>query len=93
MINTLNAYCSVRYGLSTAYVLINCDLGTEERVISALKSINRVREIQGVFGAYDILAKVDAPSHELIRDIITSKIRKIDRIRSTLTLMGMEGQK
>lgn len=78
--------------MSTAYVLINCDLGSEERVISELKSINRIREIQGVFGAYDILAKVDAPSHELIRDIITSKIRKIDRIRSTLTLMGIDGQ-
>ncbi len=77
---------------STAYVLINCDLGSEERVISELKSINRIKEIRGVFGAYDILAKVDAPSDDLIRDIVTSKIRRIDRIRSTLTLMGIEGQ-
>ncbi|HWP78790.1 MAG TPA: Lrp/AsnC ligand binding domain-containing protein [Candidatus Nitrosotenuis sp.] len=77
---------------STAYVLINCDLGSEERVMSELKSINRIKEIRGVFGAYDILAKVDAPSDDLIRDIVTSKIRRIDRIRSTLTLMGIEGQ-
>ncbi|HXG14354.1 MAG TPA: Lrp/AsnC ligand binding domain-containing protein [Candidatus Nitrosotenuis sp.] len=78
--------------MSTAYVLINCDLGSEERVITELKSINRIKEIRGVFGAYDILAKLDAPSDELIKDIITSKIRRIDRIRSTLTLMGIEGQ-
>lgn len=78
--------------LSTAYVLINCDLGSEERVMTELKSISRIKEIRGVFGAYDILAKLDAPSDELIKDIVTSKIRRIDRIRSTLTLMGIEGQ-
>ncbi|HXG74688.1 MAG: Lrp/AsnC ligand binding domain-containing protein [Candidatus Nitrosotenuis sp.] len=77
---------------STAYVLINCDLGSEERVMTELKSINRIKEIRGVFGAYDILAKLDAPSDELIKDIVTTKIRRIDRIRSTLTLMGIEGQ-
>jgi len=32
-----------------AYVLINCDLGAEEFVISKLKEINLVREVQGVF--------------------------------------------
>ena len=47
--------------------------------------------MQGVFGAYDIIAKVEAPSGDMIKDV-TSKIRRIDRIRSTLTLMGIEGQ-
>ncbi len=78
--------------LSSAYVLINCDLGAEEKVISELKSVSRVKEMHGVFGAYDIIAKIEAPSNEMVRDIITSKIRRIDRIRSTLTLMGIEGQ-
>ena len=44
--------------LATAYVLINCDLGSEESVISELKSIEGVTEVHGIFGAYDILAKV-----------------------------------
>lgn len=78
--------------LSSAYVLINCDLGAEEKVITELKSVGRVKEMHGVFGAYDIIAKVEAPSSEMVRDIITSRIRRIDRIRSTLTLMGIEGQ-
>ena len=76
--------------MSTAYVLINCDLGSEEFVISELKSIEGVIEVHGAFGAYDILAKVQAELVEKLRETITWKIRKITKIRSTLTLMGIE---
>jgi DNA-binding Lrp family transcriptional regulator len=78
--------------LATAYVLINCELGSEQKVIDQIKPIDGVKEVRGVFGAYDILAKVETASVEQLREIITWKIRKIDRIRSTLTLMGIEGQ-
>jgi DNA-binding Lrp family transcriptional regulator len=78
--------------LAAAYVLINCDLGFEEAVISELKSIEDVKEVHGTFGAYDILAKVEASPIEKLRETITWKIRKIQKIRSTLTLMGIEGQ-
>ena len=43
--------------MTTAYVLINCDLGSEEKVISEMKSMEAVVEVHGTFGAYDILAK------------------------------------
>ena len=43
--------------MTTAYVLINCDLGSEGKVISELKSMDAVLEVHGTFGAYDILAK------------------------------------
>jgi DNA-binding Lrp family transcriptional regulator len=72
--------------------LINCDLGSEEDVIDALKNVEDVKEIQGTFGAYDIIAKVDNSTIDTLRETITWKIRKIDRIRSTLTLMGIGGQ-
>ena len=78
--------------MSTAYVLINCDLGSEEFVISELKSIEGVVEVHGTFGAYDILAKVESSLVENLRETITWKIRKIANIRSTLTLMGIQGQ-
>jgi len=75
-----------------AYVLINCDLGHEEDIISQLKTIDGVKEVHGTFGAYDILAKVESDDVDKLRDTITSKIRKLDRIRSTLTLMAISGQ-
>jgi len=76
--------------MTTAYVLINCDLGYEEQIIEELKHISDVKEAHGTFGAYDILAKVESANVETLRETIMGKIRKIHRVRSTLTLMGME---
>ncbi|MYB30097.1 MAG: Lrp/AsnC family transcriptional regulator [Cenarchaeum sp. SB0663_bin_5] len=78
--------------MATAYVLINCELGSEESVIAELKQMNDVVEVHGTFGAYDILAKVESEQVEKLRETITWKVRKIPKIRSTLTLMGIEGQ-
>ena len=78
--------------MAVAFVLINCELGSEEAVISELKSIEGVKEVHGTFGAYDVLAKVVSDQVEKLRETITWKIRKIPKIRSTLTLMGIEGQ-
>ena len=73
--------------MKRAYVLINCELGYEEEIIKNLKEIEHVKEVDGTFGAYDIIARVEAETSELVRETITWKIRKMDKIRSTLTLM------
>ncbi len=78
--------------MAQAYVLINCELGSEESVITQLKAIEGVTEVHGTFGAYDILAKIESDRVEALRETITWKIRKIEKIRSTLTLMGIAGQ-
>jgi DNA-binding Lrp family transcriptional regulator len=78
--------------VATAYILINCELGSEELIIQQLKNIDDISEVSGTFGAYDILTKIESSTVETLREIITWKIRKIDHIRSTLTLMGIEGQ-
>jgi len=75
-----------------AYVLINCNIGSEESVMSQLKEIDLVKEVHGTFGPYDVLVVVEADTVESLRDIITWKIRKIEKIRSTLTMMIIEGQ-
>lgn len=79
--------------MTTAYVLINCELGSEKEVYSQLKSTNKITDTRGVFGAYDIVTKVEASSVELVKEIIATKIRGIDRVRSILTLMGSEKEK
>ena len=78
--------------MAEAYVLMNCDLGAEDDVIGGLKQIEQVREEHGTFGAYDIIAKGEAESADKLREAITWKIRKMDKIRSTLTLTVLEGQ-
>jgi len=77
----------------SSYVLISCDPGSEEDVISELNTIEGIKEIFVTFGVYDILVKAEAENFETLRDtIITWKIRKIPGIRSTLTLMTIVGQ-
>ncbi len=75
--------------MKKAYVLINCDLGKEEDILDALRSIKSVKEAHGTFGAYDIIAEVSSENAEELRKDITGKIRKMPSIRSTLTLIGI----
>jgi len=70
-----------------AYVMINCTLGSESSIIGQLKSIPGVTEVRGVFGNYDILAKIQVSSVESLREMIALRIRKIPDISSTTTVI------
>ncbi len=78
--------------MEIAYVLINCDLGYEEPIIEDLKHMDSISEVSGTYGAYDIILKVENSEREKLRDIIIWKIRKLEHVRSTLTLMGIPEQ-
>ncbi len=78
--------------MTTAYVLINCKMGSEEQIIDELKNIESVKEIHGTFGAYDIVAKVESKSVQELIETITWQIRKLPNITSTITVMGIKGQ-
>ena len=78
--------------MAKAYVLINCDLGSEDKVISDLRKLEHIKDAVGTFGAYDMVAKIEAENSEQLRETVTWKIRKMDKVRSTLTLMEVVGQ-
>jgi len=83
--------------LSTSYILINSDLGSDEAIIGKIKEIldsekNIQYEIQGVYGVYDIILKLSSDDINTLRSTITNKIRKITSVQSTLTMMVIEGQ-
>jgi len=75
--------------METAYILINCDLGSEKKLIRDIKHIKNVKEVHGTFGAYDIIATVKSKTPKKIRQTVIGQIRNLDHIRSTLTLMGI----
>jgi len=77
--------------MAIAYVLVSCDLGFDKEIIHEIKQVKNVKEVHGIFGAYDILVKLESANVENLRDAIIWKIRKLNRVRSTLTLMTMEG--
>ncbi|HVX02435.1 MAG TPA: Lrp/AsnC ligand binding domain-containing protein [Nitrososphaera sp.] len=78
--------------MPTAYVLINCDLGSEEDIIRDLKKLPEAVEVSGVYGVYDIVAKIRSDTMDKLRETITWHVRKIDKVRSTLTMIVIEGQ-
>ncbi|MFQ5940287.1 MAG: Lrp/AsnC ligand binding domain-containing protein [Nitrososphaerales archaeon] len=78
--------------MPTAYVLINCDLGSEEEIIKEIQKLPGVVEVSGVYGVYDIIVKLQADSMDKLRETITWKVRRIDKVRSTLTMIVIEGQ-
>ena len=78
--------------MPTAYVLINCDLGSEDDIIRELKKLPEAVEVSGVYGVYDIIAKIRSDTMDKLRETITWHVRKIDKVRSTLTMIVIEGQ-
>ena len=78
--------------LETAYILIQCDLGAEIDIINEIVNIAEVKEVRGTYGIYDIFCKVETDNKETLDGIITNKIRKIPKIRATITLHSIPSQ-
>lgn len=83
--------------MPTAFILLNSDLGSDQEIVTKIKEILNVEkglkyEVQGVYGIYDIVVKIESENADHLRSIITNKIRKIDKVQSTLTMMVIEEQ-
>lgn len=76
-----------------AFVLINAEIGSEGEVLNELRKVDGVEEAYSVYGVYDIVAKVRAESMEKLKDIVTWRIRRLNKVRSTLTMIVIEEMK
>ena len=74
------------------YILINCDLGSEVDIINEFMKIPEVKEVRGTYGVYDIFVKLQGETKESLENVITNKIRRIPKIRSTVTLTPILAQ-
>ena len=68
------------------FVLLNCDLGAEEFIVDELKKIPQVMQAYVTFGAYDVIAEINADSQEGFDQTVSVKIRRLARVVSTMTL-------
>ncbi|MDE1767540.1 MAG: Lrp/AsnC ligand binding domain-containing protein, partial [Thaumarchaeota archaeon] len=71
---------------STAYLMVNCQNGQEHTVRDKLRGMRYVSDVLDTCGNYDIVAKIEPPTLEELRDTI-SRIRRIKDIRCTTTLI------
>jgi DNA-binding Lrp family transcriptional regulator len=78
--------------MPTAYILVNCTLGSEENIISEIAKLVGVEEVRGTYGVHDIFVKLKSDNTEAMNHTITNKIRKIPGITSTVTLVVIEEQ-
>lgn len=73
-----------------AFVLMNAELGSEESIVNELKKIDLVKHVYQVYGVYDIVALVEGETMDKVKEAITWKLRKLNGVKSTLTMIVME---
>lgn len=76
--------------MAIAFVLINAEIGSESELVEELRKMPYVKEAYLVYGVYDIIARIEAETMEKLKEVVTWKIRKLNKVRSTLTMIVME---
>ena len=76
-----------------AYVLINTEPKHMESVVETLEKLDAVVEIFPVYGVYDVVAKIQADSMDKLKEIVTWKVRSLNEVRSTITMLILEEKK
>ena len=76
--------------MPTAFVMINTEIGSEKEVLDEIRKIDAVKESYLTYGVYDIVAKVSADTMDNLKEIVTWKVRLINKLRSTLTMVLIE---
>ena len=73
-----------------AFVFMNIDAGGEQEVLKELRNIQNVKEAHLVYGVYDLVARIEAETMDKLKEIVTWKVHRLDKVRSTLTTIVME---
>lgn len=73
-----------------ALVLMNAEMGYENKLVDQLKKTPHVSEVYAVYGVYDVMVKIETDSMEQLRDVISTGLRRIDGVKSTLTMIIVE---
>jgi len=71
-------------------VLINVELGCEADVLKALRKVEGVDEAFAMYGVYDVVARIKADTMDNLNQIVTQHIRKLEYVKSTLTMLIIE---
>lgn len=74
--------------MTTAFVLVNIEIGYEEEVLKKIKMIPEVKEAHILHGVYDIIAVLETGDRQYLKEVIHMKIRRLDKVRSTMTMFS-----
>ena len=71
----------------SAYVLINCELGSENETLEKIRKIPEVVDVYRVFGVYDIIVRISSDNMETLKEIINWKVKKLGEVRSAISMV------
>jgi DNA-binding Lrp family transcriptional regulator len=72
--------------MEKAYVLVSCEIGTEHDLLLQIKKIDGVKDVTITYGDYDLIVEAETENESKMNELIAAKIRKLEKIRSTVTL-------
>ena len=73
--------------MAFAFVLLTTEMGAETAVMKEMKKIAEIKEAHTVYGVYDIIARIEAETMEDLKNIISWKVRRLNKVRSTITMI------
>ncbi len=72
-----------------AYVLVVTDPGKTRRVKQSLRDVPGITELHEVMGPYDLVVEIEVANLQEIPPILGEKIRSIEGIESTTSLVTL----
>jgi len=76
--------------MTSAYVLLNAEMGLESQVLEEVKSVVGVQEAFVTYGVFDVVVKIKTDSMNELKELVTHRLRITKGVRSTLTLILVE---
>jgi DNA-binding Lrp family transcriptional regulator len=73
--------------MTSAFLFINAELLFIEDVINKLKEVPEIADVYKVQGIYDIIARVNLDTEEILKELVSERIRRIDGITGTVTVI------
>ena len=73
--------------MENAYVLITTEIDRHEEALQALRDNGSIKEAYAVSGMYSIIAILEAESMVELKNIVSTDIRGLPGVKSTLTMV------
>jgi len=70
-----------------AFVLLNTELGQEPGIVEVLEDVEEITAIHSLYGIYDLIIEMEAESMDKVKEIVFNRIRRLENVKSTITLL------
>jgi len=73
-----------------AFVMVKTEAGESERLVDAIRGVERATEAHVVAGDYDIIVEVEAEEVYDVLQVAADNIRTLDGVTDTRTYMALD---